>query len=57
MHRIRRRILLFVLFLVAAAALAVPTAAVAGWTWDCADGWTWDGTTSGPEAPAADLPG
>jgi hypothetical protein len=45
------------LFVVAAAALALPTAAVAGWTWDCADGWTWDGTTSGPEAPAPDLPG
>jgi hypothetical protein len=58
MHRIRRRILLFVLFVVAAAALALPTAAVAGWTWDSAcGGWTWDGSTTGPDTAPADLPG
>jgi hypothetical protein len=54
MTRIRRRILLFVLMVVAAAALALPTTALAGWTWDSAvgGGWTWDGNTSGPDAPA-----
>jgi hypothetical protein len=40
---------LFVLILVAAAALLLPTAAFAGWTWDGADGgWTWDGSSGVP---------
>ena len=34
MNRIRRRILLFVLMVVAAAALALPTTALAGWTYE-----------------------
>ena len=53
------KLFLFVLILVAAAALLLPTAAFAGWTWDGVDGWTWDGstgvpadTTPPPDAPA-----
>jgi hypothetical protein len=54
------KILFVFLILVAAAALMLPTAAFAGWTWDSADGWTWDGATSrqpDTPAPSADLPG
>ncbi|HKD32204.1 MAG TPA: hypothetical protein VKB73_01910 [Gaiellaceae bacterium] len=57
--RRQSKILFLFLILVAAAALMLPTAAMAGWTWDSADGWTWDGATTqrdGP-APSADLPG
>jgi hypothetical protein len=59
MDRIRAKLLLFVLIVVAVAALAAPTAALAGWTWDGADGgWTWDGSTGTPsDAAPADLPG
>jgi hypothetical protein len=60
MDRIRAKLLLFVLIVVAAAALAAPTAALAGWTWDGADGggWTWDGSNGTPSDNApADLPG
>ena len=60
MDRIRAKLLLFVLIVVAAAALVAPTAALAGWTWDGADagGWTWDGTSGVPtDAPPADTPG
>jgi hypothetical protein len=60
MDRIRAKLLLFVLIVVAAAALAAPTAALAGWTWDGADlgGWTWDGSSGVPsDTPTADLPG
>jgi len=59
MNRIRTKLLLFVLIVVAAAALVAPTAALAGWTWDGADGgWTWDGTSGAPsDSPPADAPG
>jgi hypothetical protein len=60
MDRIRAKLLLFVLIVVAAAALAAPTAALAGWTWDGADsgGWTWDGTSGArSDSPPPDLPG
>jgi hypothetical protein len=61
MTRRPSKLFLFFLILVAAAALLLPTAALAGWTWDGADGggWTWDGnsgvpadTTPPPDAPA-----
>ena len=49
MTRRPSKLFLFVLILVAAAALMLPTAAFAGWTWDGADGgWTWDGTDGVP---------
>jgi hypothetical protein len=60
MTRRPSKLFLFFLILVAAAALLLPTAAFAGWTWDGADagGWTWDGnsgvpadTTPPPDAP------
>jgi hypothetical protein len=53
MTRRPSKLFLFVLILVAAAALVLPTVASAGWTWDGPDGWTWDGASSAP----ADLPG
>jgi len=57
--RIRAKLLLFCLIVVAAAALVAPTAALAGWTWDCADGgWTWDGNSGAPsDSPQPDAPG
>jgi hypothetical protein len=48
MTRRPSKLFLFVLILVAAAALLLPTAAMAGWTWDGADGWTWDGSSGVP---------
>jgi hypothetical protein len=50
MTRRPSKLFLFVLILVAAAALLLPTAAMAGWTWDVADGggWTWDGSSGAP---------
>jgi hypothetical protein len=58
MDRIRAKLLLFVLIVFAAAALAAPTAAPAGWTWDVADGWTWDGSTGAPtDSAPTDAPG
>jgi hypothetical protein len=58
MTRRPSKLFLFVLTLVAAAALLLPTAAAAGWTWDIAagGGWTWDGP-SGPDSPAPEAPG
>jgi hypothetical protein len=53
------KLFLFFLVLVAAAALLLPTAAMAGWTWDIADGgWTWDGSTGQPadSTPPAEAP-
>jgi hypothetical protein len=59
MNRIRAKLLIFILIVFAVAALAAPTAALAGWTWDGADGWTWDGTSGVPAdtTPPADTPG
>jgi hypothetical protein len=58
MTRRPSKLFLFVLIIVAAAALLVPTAASAGWTWDGVDGWTWDGASSGQvDSPPPDLPG
>jgi hypothetical protein len=59
MSRLRAKLLLFVLIVFAAAALAAPTAALAGWTWDSANngGWTWDGADgSVPDTPPPDAP-
>jgi hypothetical protein len=42
------KLFLFFLILIAAAALMLPTVALAGWTWDGADGWTWDGNSVVP---------
>jgi hypothetical protein len=58
--RIRAKLLFFLLIVVAVAALAAPTAAFAGWTWDGADGggWTWDGSSGAPsDSPPPDAPG
>jgi hypothetical protein len=57
-NSIRAKLLLFVLIVVAAAALIAPTAALAGWTWDGADGgWTWDGSSGVPaDTPPPDAP-
>jgi hypothetical protein len=58
MTRRPSKLFLFVLIVVAAAALLLPTAAFAGWTWDSADGWTWDGSSGVPAdtTPPPDLP-
>jgi len=54
--RRQSKILFVLLILVAAAALMLPTAAFAGWTWDSADGWTWDGSATMPDSPAPNTP-
>lgn len=60
MNRIRSKLLFFLLIVMAVAALALPAAAAAGWTWDSAGdgGWTWDGSTGTPDSPppTADQP-